>query len=50
MEEEIVPYSVEYYLNVISKMPEDYDGSEEDEDEDDLPKPKGKKKCPKECC
>ena len=34
LEEEIVPYSVEYYLNVISKMPEDYDGEEDDEEEE----------------
>jgi nucleosome assembly protein 1-like 1 len=46
LEEEVVPYSVEYYLNVITKMPEDYEGIDDSEEEE---LPKKKKEC-KGCC
>lgn len=52
IDEEVIPYGLEYYLNVIAKMPEGYGEDDENDDEDDAPpcgKPK-KSKCKKNCC
>lgn len=44
LEEEVVPYSVEYYLNVITKMPDDYQDIDDSDDEQAVPNSK------KACC
>lgn len=46
LDEEVIPFALEYYLNVIAKMPEGYDGDDSDEEEDCSQKPccTGKKK------
>lgn len=44
LDEEVIPFALEYYLNVIAKMPEGYDDDEEDSEDDDQHKHcKGKK-------
>lgn len=34
LDEEVIPFALEYYLNVIAKMPEGYDDEDESDDED----------------
>lgn len=35
LDEEVIPFALEYYLNVIAKMPEGYDDEEDSDDCDD---------------
>jgi len=43
LDEEVIPFALEYYLNVIAKMPEGYEDDEEDCEE-------GKKQCKGKKC